>query len=830
MTNHKSFIDQLPFRSKYLGLVIFLALLIALCFQLHDRLIATPTESAIRSAAEAKLKPMVEHVDNYINEQSKQLRALASIPSAHFSATSGDYLRNVFEQSAMKSLDGADYCRLIAREQANSKELPNYVALDMARRTLSGKTILPEAMKDQGSWHILFAYPIVRPLEEGETTENMTSEMRVSASLLTSFPVTALQQKLTTLANSDGRVQLLQHLPGTRQQPVLSVGSGTEKRYKVETETSIAHWRLAFTPSKKLVGAQQAPLLNRIIFYGLAILEGLLLSWFIAGLAISARQRAEERAREKRRKQELELERLANATSFLSEAPMSAGSDSSIENTSSDSHPKEDARQQPVTQERSGDDNPFDLSDDDSTDDDSPPDYAASVFRAYDIRGIYGESITKAFAKDLGRALGSLAQERNEHILAVAHDGRTSSPPLYEALIEGILSTGCDVYALGLAPTPLTNFAINHLDDTSSGVTVTASHNPPEYNGFKMSIAGIPLTPEEITGLRTRMLEQSFRDGKGARRSQVLNDAYIDHVANDLVINQDLHLVLDGSNGAAGPLATQLLERLGCQLTTLYCDIDGTFPNHLPDTSVAANLADLVSVVKAQNADLGIALDGDGDRIVAVTASGTIVWPDELMMIFARDVLARQPGADIVFDIKSSRRLGTLIGSYGGRPIMWKTGHSHIREKMRELNAPLGGEYSGHLFFNDRWFGFDDGLYAATRLLEIISLREQSLDSMLATLPRSVSSNEVRVTVDENRKFAVIDQLIATGDFKDAKLTTLDGLRVDLAKSWGLVRASNTSPELTLRFEGDTKDDLLTAKQLIKDQLAAVAPDLNLDF
>ncbi|MCL4126770.1 UNVERIFIED_CONTAM: hypothetical protein GTU68_013406 [Idotea baltica] len=455
--------------------------------------------------------------------------------------------------------------------------------------------------------------------------------------------------------------------------------------------------------------------------------------------------------------------------------------------------------------------------------------FPSVVFRDYDIRGLAKTELTTEFAHCLGKALANRAMKLGEHSLIVGCDGRNSSAELMEALEQGILATGCHVIHLGQVPTPLLNYATHQLSETDCGIMVTASHNPAEYNGFKMFFKRHALCGDEVMSLKSE-LEQDFPDvvHPGELEVQDLSETYVEQITSDVVPADELKVVLDAGNGVAGKHGCMVLESIGCDVIPLYCDIDGDFPNHPPDTSVAANLADLIACVKESNANLGIALDGDGDRMVAVSASGKIIWPDELLMIFARDVISRHPGADVVFDVKSTNRLNSLISSYGGRPVMWKTGHSHMYNKILECEAPLGGEFSGHIFFHDRWHGFDDGIYAAARLIEIMAIREQSLDEMVASFEPRYSTPEIKIDIADEEKFAVMDKLVAEHSFEEGKISTIDGLRVDLPEGWGLVRASNTSAALTLRFEAESEEALENIQSIFREQLKSI--DNNLTF
>ncbi|MEE9254310.1 MAG: phosphomannomutase/phosphoglucomutase [Pseudomonadales bacterium] len=450
-----------------------------------------------------------------------------------------------------------------------------------------------------------------------------------------------------------------------------------------------------------------------------------------------------------------------------------------------------------------------------------------TIFRAYDIRGIVGKNLGENTVYHIGRAIGSEAQARGQGSLVVGCDGRNSSDQLRSAVIRGLMDTGCKVYDVGLVPTPVLYYA-THALDTQSGVMVTGSHNPPEYNGLKIVLAGDTLADEAIQSLRRRVLTNELEEGTGSVERVDMLDHYVDRIASDIALAQPLKVVIDCGNGVAGIVAPRLIEALGCQVVPLYCDVDGNFPNHHPDPMVPENLADLIAAVHSEGADLGIAFDGDGDRLGVVTNRGDIVWPDRLLMLFSRDIVGRNPGADVVYDVKCSKHLNAFISEYGGRPIMWKTGHSHIKAKMKETGALLGGEFSGHICFLERWYGFDDAIYSAARLLEILGTESASADEIFEAFPQAVSTPEIKVAVSEETKFKIIESLEKNGDFGDGSLTTIDGIRVDYADGWGLVRSSNTSAVLTLRFEADTQEALERIQEIFRSQLRQV--DRSLEF
>ncbi|UVE19819.1 phosphomannomutase/phosphoglucomutase [Pseudomonas sp. LS44] len=457
------------------------------------------------------------------------------------------------------------------------------------------------------------------------------------------------------------------------------------------------------------------------------------------------------------------------------------------------------------------------------------PKLPASIFRAYDIRGVVGETLTRETAYWVGRAVGAESLAQGEPNVSVGRDGRLSGPELVQALIQGLVEAGCEVSDIGMVPTPVLYYAANVLAG-KSGVMLTGSHNPPDYNGFKIMIAGDTLANEQIQALRQRIDNNDLPSGQGSVEQVEILDRYFKQIRDDIALAKPLKVVVDCGNGAAGVIAPQLIEALGCTVIPLFCEVDGNFPNHHPDPGKPENLVDLIAKVKEEKADLGLAFDGDGDRVGVVTNTGTIIYPDRLMMLFAKDVVSRNPGADVIFDVKCTRRLGALISGYGGRPVMWKTGHSLIKKKMKENGALLAGEMSGHIFFKERWFGFDDGIYSAARLLEILSLDKRDAEHVFSAFPVDVSTPEINIQVTEESKFSLIDALQSGGQWGEGSITTLDGVRVDYPKGWGLVRASNTTPVLVLRFEGDTAEELERIQAIFRAQLNLVAPDLTLPF
>ncbi|TNF89847.1 MAG: phosphomannomutase/phosphoglucomutase, partial [Gammaproteobacteria bacterium] len=453
-------------------------------------------------------------------------------------------------------------------------------------------------------------------------------------------------------------------------------------------------------------------------------------------------------------------------------------------------------------------------------------DLSDDIFRAYDIRGITTKNLTEDVVYWIGRAFAAEAKSKNKDRVVVGRDGRHSSAPLRDALARGLNEGGCDVIDIGQVPTPLLYFA-THALDTGTGIMITGSHNPPDYNGLKMMIDGETLAEERIQGLKRRLHDNELSEGEGEIEETDLNDHYLDQVLESVVVAQPCKVVVDCGNGVAGELAPRLLEELGCEVVPLYCNIDGDFPNHHPDPAEPENLQDLIDVVKDEKADLGLAFDGDGDRLGVVTASGEIIWPDKMLMLFAQDIVSRNPGADIIYDVKCSRHLNNVISEYGGRPIMWRTGHSHMKAKLKETGALLAGEFSGHICFAERWYGFDDALYSAARLLEILGSESKSVDEVFSQFPVTYATPELKINTTEQRKFEVIDALTKNADWGDGTVTDIDGVRVDFAEGWGLIRASNTSPVLSLRFEADGPAGLERILSLFQPELPTIDPDLN---
>jgi len=451
------------------------------------------------------------------------------------------------------------------------------------------------------------------------------------------------------------------------------------------------------------------------------------------------------------------------------------------------------------------------------------------IFKAYDIRGIVGRTLTPSIVQKIGRALGSLARERKRDTIAVGRDGRLSGPELIAALSDGIRSAGVDVIDVGMVATPMTYFAAQHLG-TGCCVMVTGSHNPPDYNGLKMVIDATTLSGDDIQRLRARIERDDLASGDGALRAEDVSRAYLDRIVGDIKLARPMRIAIDCGNGVAGAFAPELYRRLGCDVVELFCDVDGNFPNHHPDPSQPKNLEDLRRRLAQGDCELGLAFDGDGDRLGVVTPAGNIIYPDRQLMLFAADVLTRAPGATIIYDVKSTRNLKPWIVEHGGVPMLWKTGHSLIKARMKEVGAALAGEMSGHTFFGERWYGFDDGLYAGARLLEILS-RHPDPAAVLDALPDAVSTPELNIGCAEGEQHKLVRELAEQATFPGASdVIRIDGLRVEYADGFGLARASNTTPAVVLRFEADDETAMKRIQGEFRRVFAAVRPSLRLPF
>ena len=459
------------------------------------------------------------------------------------------------------------------------------------------------------------------------------------------------------------------------------------------------------------------------------------------------------------------------------------------------------------------------------------PSLDPAIFKAYDIRGIVDKTLTEEAVYWIGRSLGAEAEAQGEQHIYVARDGRLSGPKLIEALTKGLREAGRDVTDLGMVPTPVLYYAAYEIG-TGSGIMITGSHNPPEYNGLKMVLGGTTLSGPDIQQLRRRIEDGDLTTGTdmGKKDSADVVGQYISRITDDVKLAKPMKVIVDCGNGVAGGVAPQLLRELGCEVSELFCEVDGTFPNHHPDPSKPENLVDLKQALIDQHADIGLAFDGDGDRLGVVTPTGNVIWADRQMMLYAQDVLSRNPGAEIIYDIKCTTNLHKIIEQAGGKATMWKTGHSFIKAKLKETGGLLAGEMSGHIFFKERWYGFDDATYTASRLLEILTKDGRSADDIFNALPDNINTPELNLTTAEGENHPLVDKLVAAADFPGAKITTIDGLRADFDDGFGLVRASNTTPCLVFRFEAENEVALNRIQDDFRQLVSSQAPEADLPF
>jgi phosphomannomutase/phosphoglucomutase len=687
-----------------------------------------------------------------------------------------------------------------------SKPPLGYAAIQMLGESeKSGKAPPPEALLfGSDDQHIL-------------TLWRMDADGTLAGHLVLALDVSLLPEILSRVSVPDGYAELTQSSGGGRPLVLARGGDPGVRQGPAAVRTKVAGtpWRVTFWPGGRL--SPPEPLIDLPDWVIPAIAGALVV---IIVLVVFLRQRARARvdvaAREEDRQNKLDA--AAKQASAKAAAKAAAG-DAGVQSAEGveaayaalDTPPAESGM---VVEEEAG-----------------AMDMPAEIFRAYDVRGIVEEGLSADVVRQIGRAIGAEAYERGQQTIVVGRDGRNSGPELQQALIEGLRATGRDVIDVGRVPTPVLYFATHYMN-TGSGVMVTGSHNPPEYNGLKIMLGGDTLFGDDIQALRKRAEAGDFPSGKGNLQTMEVVDEYVRRVCEDVpvALGNSFRVVVDCGNGVAGEVAPKLLRALGHDVVELFCEVDGNFPNHHPDPSDPANLTHLIGTVKQENADLGFAFDGDGDRLGIVDTDGRIIWADMQMMLFAKDVLGRNPGADIVFDVKCSNRLAKVIKQLGGKPVMWRTGHSYIKSKLKESGAPLAGEMSGHIFFQDRWYGFDDAIYSAARMLEILMAFKKSPTEVFSKLPAGVSTPELRVDMKEGEQVILVKKLLEAEGFANGKRTTIDGLRVDFADGWGLVRASNTTPSLVMRFEGDNKEALARIQGEFKKAVIALDPNLELPF
>ncbi|MCH2191412.1 MAG: phosphomannomutase/phosphoglucomutase [Gammaproteobacteria bacterium] len=452
-----------------------------------------------------------------------------------------------------------------------------------------------------------------------------------------------------------------------------------------------------------------------------------------------------------------------------------------------------------------------------------------SIFKAYDIRGIVGDTLTTEITFQIGQAVGSEVIKAGGDSIVIGRDGRLSGPTLAGALSNGLRAAGVNVVDIGVAPSPVVYYS-SYAKEIPSCIAITGSHNPPDYNGFKMVVDGTTLSAERIQEIKQRILDNRFHKGSGSYTQEEVIPDYVERIFSDVKPQRKMKIVIDCGNGVAGATAPEVFNGIGCEVIELFSEVDGSFPNHHPDPSQIENLQDLIKTVKEEGAEIGLAFDGDGDRLGVITPKGEIIWPDRQMILFARDILSRNPGTEVIYDVKCSRNLPAEIEAAGGKATMWRTGHSFIKAKLKETGAAIAGEMSGHIFFKERWFGFDDGVYAGARLIELLSKSDETPQQIFDALPNSINTPELRIDFDEGEHYQFMDKLQAVADFPNGQLSTIDGVRVDYEDGFGLIRPSNTTPILVLRFEGDNQRALERIQASFKSALLAIDETLTIPF
>lgn len=758
------------------------------------------------------------HRQHYVAAIDAYLASYESMVSALDDAALLPHIAETVETNTLTArYPGAVYARAV---DANlDPAVPNGISFahqDMVLRVVAGKKVNPEISFYENEQVVTFA----RPISDGS---------QVAGVLLLSVPFKPLSSALTRFAPDAGKFELVQKT-GAETAVILSAGVEADLGESVSASSPRnAGWEIRFAPVRTL-GRDASLAMLVLMGSGVAAL-------LAGGLLLAMLLMLQKRLREDAESLAAFCDgyfRQGSREKPVMHFGVCAGMVGRIEQYASGARPGKavavEAAADPLANALPGTVAPVKAAPKPV----APAPAAAGpvppeIFRAYDIRGVVGAGLTEEVARKIGMAIGSEAFARGEQVVLVGRDGRVSGPQMSAALIEGLLASGRDVIDVGMVPTPVLYFAAKTVG-TGTGVMVTGSHNPGDYNGFKIMIGGDTLAGEEIQALRQRIETADYSSGAGARTQQNVLQDYVDRVSGDIVMARPLKVVVDAGNGVAGAIAPRVLESLGCEVVPLFCEVDGTFPNHHPDPSKPENLEDLISAVASNNADVGIAFDGDGDRIGIVTPAGKNIFPDRLMMLLSKHVLTTNPGADIIFDVKCTRDLPALISRFGGRPIMSKTGHSFIKSKLKETGAALAGEMSGHIFFNDRWFGFDDAIYAAGRVLEILSLEGEDADAVFAEFPQSPSTPEINIPVADDKKFALVDAMTAKARFTDANIITIDGLRVEMPDAWGLVRASNTSPCIVARFEGRTPAALAAVQSRFRTLLASVDSSLKIPF
>lgn len=808
-------------RHALLAILACSIVVVVATYFLQSRVIGDATEQERDRLATTYARQYVAAVNQLLGSASSQMAGIVGAEGIREALATNDPSRLAGAASDYTaSLGGQSQVFLLPMSSPIETTPLGYAALDMVDRARRGEAMRPEFIPLKERPLLLMAAPVKDP------------SGTVAGVLLVGFDLLAFKDNLKVFDAQVGRMSLLQAFEG--EEPLAVMDYGIEPgapAASAEEETLYPHLRVRFSLSETAVVPMPSLVLWMICGIVILVIAAVvLLAQTFAGREVKRNTSMLLQLGENLLRRERPPAGIQFTLGVFEEAA------ASLSKTSRDA-----ASLQPAARNSTGrtgvqgavSTSSFDALDLDDIDSAISPEKPAMVpdeiFRAYDIRGIVEKSLTIDTMRLLGKAVGSEALANSQQALYVGRDGRLSGPQFVSAFSEGVASTGCRVIDLGMVPTPVVYFAAAN-SATKSCVVVTGSHNPSDYNGLKIVIAGETLAEARIQGLKQRIRKGDFQTGKGSVETQDFSKKYCERIRDDIVLARPMKVVLDCGNGVAGAVAPELLSSFGCSVIPLFCDVDGHFPNHHPDPSKPENLQELIAAVAREKADLGLAFDGDGDRIGVVTPKGQIIFPDRLMMLYARDLLMRSPGADIIFDVKCTRDLAAVISQNGGRPIMWRTGHSLIKAKLKESGAALAGEMSGHIFFNDRWPGFDDAMYAAARLLEILSLETEGIDEVFDEFPKTLSTPEINVPVPETRKFSIIEALQQNGDFSGGNLITIDGVRVDYPDGWGLLRASNTTPVLVARFEAKTTEEMDRIKGIFREQLSRLEPSLKIPF
>lgn len=745
-------------------------------------------ELQLHSITEFAADQQRSNVNRSITQLQDRLQALSRSPQLHIAlSTNNQQQIQAIESSLALQFPEASSGQIIAiapmgiaDKNSETQRLHNHIEIGMLAAVIKDKSIHAEAYRHKDQWILSMAL-LVDP----------------QAAIFIRFPVKMFQTVLHNQSANHFYSELAQRYKDRRDVVIHSTGQPL-KEFQKTRKLNVPGWELNIAPQQDMADIVK---IDGTIIWLLAVLS---LSLIAASHAIFySRSTAQSRVPKHTvaPKYDVDVHDILDNNSPAQPLPVSPPLITS--DTSSETLTDTDA--------------------DENTDGDSH--LASNCFRAYDIRGVADRDLSDKLCSDIGRAFGSEMQQRHERKILLGRDARLSSPRIHAALVQGLLNTGTDVVDLGIIATPMLHFASQSLDIGNS-IMITGSHNNADYNGMKISLQGQTISADDIQRLRQRIERQDFNSGNGEQSSESIEEAYIERITNDVVIAQTLKVVIDAGNGATSNIAPRLFQELGCEVIPLFCKLDGNFPNHAPDPTASDNLKALRETVASHHADIGIAFDGDGDRVAIVSSQGQCPHADQLLMILVDDMVGRNPGAEILFDVKCSRLLPRQIVDNGGRATMWKCGHANMKRKMAESGALLGGEFSGHIFFKERWYGFDDGMYTAARLIETLSLSGTTVDEALAALPSMCSTPEIIIPVADEEKFSVIEKFRQQQEFSDAIITDIDGLRIDFHDGWGLIRASNTGPAITLRFEADSEEHLASIRQGFKVILGCIDPEI----